>query len=221
MNREREELFAHTDENITAHYFEELDERTARAIENDNEMAEAAMEAQKKLDEWRSQQATKLSENAQLFKDAFLNAWDDMVNTGKFSIDKLFTYLIAEFARRGIAKLFDSLFSSGGSGNSWIQTGISALGSLFGGGRASGGSVQSGKFYEVGEKGRELFAPGMNGAIIPNGEMGGVAIDARTTIDARGASMELAKVLPKLLEQNRRATIAEILEGLRRRKFAV
>jgi len=29
-------------------------------------------------------------------------------------------------------------------------------------------SVQDGKFYMVGEKGPELFAPGMNGWIIPN-----------------------------------------------------
>jgi hypothetical protein len=47
------------------------------------------------------------------------------------------------------------------------------LGGLFGGGKASGGPVSAGKFYMVGENGPELFAPGMNGSIIPNGSSGG------------------------------------------------
>lgn len=38
----------------------------------------------------------------------------------------------------------------------------------FGGGRAGGGDVFSGEYYVVGEDGPELFAPGMDGSIIPN-----------------------------------------------------
>lgn len=40
---------------------------------------------------------------------------------------------------------------------------------LFGGARANGGPVSSGKAYLVGERGPELFAPGVSGNIIPNG----------------------------------------------------
>ena len=36
-------------------------------------------------------------------------------------------------------------------------------------GRAKGGPVRRGSIYEVNEEGRELFAPGMNGSIIPAG----------------------------------------------------
>jgi hypothetical protein len=45
------------------------------------------------------------------------------------------------------------------------------LGSLFGGARAGGGSVNDNQFYLVGENGPELFAPGMSGTIIPNHSM--------------------------------------------------
>ena len=38
----------------------------------------------------------------------------------------------------------------------------------FGGGRASGGPVQGGTPYLVGERGPELFVPGRSGNIVPN-----------------------------------------------------
>ncbi len=43
------------------------------------------------------------------------------------------------------------------------------LGSIFGGGRAHGGPVSSGKAYMVGERGPEMFMPRSSGSIIPNG----------------------------------------------------
>ena len=42
-----------------------------------------------------------------------------------------------------------------------------------GGGKAIGGSVQSGKPYMVGERGAEMFVPNQSGSIIPNNQMGG------------------------------------------------
>lgn len=42
------------------------------------------------------------------------------------------------------------------------------LGSIFGGFRADGGPVSSGRAYVVGERGPELFMPGRSGTIIPN-----------------------------------------------------
>lgn len=60
------------------------------------------------------------------------------------------------------------LFSSGGGGIGDF------LGSLFGGFRAGGGPVSSGKAYVVGERGPELFLPGQSGAIAANG--GGITI---------------------------------------------
>lgn len=56
-------------------------------------------------------------------------------------------------------------------------------------GRASGGPVVPGMLYEVGERGREIFAPSVPGTIIPNhalGRMGGMT--KIINIDARGAA---------------------------------
>lgn len=55
----------------------------------------------------------------------------------------------------------------------------SLLGGLFGGGRAGGGDVRAGRLYKVGERGTEIFAPKMDGKIIPNGGGG----ESRHVID--------------------------------------
>jgi hypothetical protein len=57
--------------------------------------------------------------------------------------------------------------------------------------RALGGSVTGNQPYMVGERGPELFVPGGNGTIIPNGNMrggsgGGSSINV--SVDARGSS---------------------------------
>ncbi len=49
--------------------------------------------------------------------------------------------------------LFGGISNAAGSDSSWISTGISLVGGLFGGGKASGGSVSPGKLYEVNETG--------------------------------------------------------------------
>ena len=64
---------------------------------------------------------------------------------------------------------------------------VSAVAGLFGGGggsapsyggaRASGGSVYSGNYYLVGERGPEIFAPNATGQIIPNSGNGGTTIN--------------------------------------------
>jgi hypothetical protein len=61
---------------------------------------------------------------------------------------------------------------SGGSGGAGGGGGgiLTAVASLFGGARAAGGPVDRGKFYLVGEKGPELFAPGAAGSIVPQGK---------------------------------------------------
>ncbi|MGF6230216.1 hypothetical protein QFZ27_004171 [Inquilinus ginsengisoli] len=68
--------------------------------------------------------------------------------------------------------------SSEGSSGGGVWSGIGSLfGSLFGGifGRASGGQVLPGQLYEVGEAGREWFAPSVPGQVIPNHVIKGAA----------------------------------------------
>lgn len=51
-----------------------------------------------------------------------------------------------------------------------------AFNTMFGGGRAAGGPVSFGRSYLVGEQGPELFVPGRNGMIVPNGNWGGAPV---------------------------------------------
>ena len=70
---------------------------------------------------------------------------------------------------------------------------------VFGGGRASGGSVNAGTTYLVGERGPELFTPNSSGAIIPNGAMGGTGTTINLTvngaIDPEGTARTIVDVL--------------------------
>lgn len=61
--------------------------------------------------------------------------------------------------------------STGGGGGGVLGGLFSAIGSIFGGKRALGGSVSAGRVYRVGEQGEELFSPGTSGTIIPNAAM--------------------------------------------------
>jgi len=82
-----------------------------------------------------------------------------------------------------------------------------AIGGLFGGGKATGGSVSSGTTYLVGEQGPELFTPSGNGTIIPNGALGGNAgsiinITVNGAVDAISTARQIASIL------NREATLS-------------
>lgn len=118
--------------------------------------------------------------------------------------------------RRAAAELLSSglvqLLNGGGFGGKGGTGGVigfisSAVGSLFGGGRAAGGPVSPNRIYEVGERGRELFVPDTAGRIVPQsfsdpgqvgmaGSMGGrldvyvhAAEDFYVKTDARAAGI--------------------------------
>jgi len=56
-------------------------------------------------------------------------------------------------------------------------------------GRANGGSVRAGNEYIVGERGPELFSPGVSGMITPNHALGG-STNVVVNVDASGSSVE-------------------------------
>lgn len=87
-----------------------------------------------------------------------------------------------------------------------VVQGISgAISSAFGGFRAAGGSVSAGTPYIVGERGAELFVPSSNGAIVPNGGMGGtINITVNGAIDAEGTARTIVDVLNR---SNARGTL--------------
>ena len=73
-----------------------------------------------------------------------------------------------------------------------------AIDNVFGGGRANGGPVSGGTSYLVGERGPEIFTPRSNGAIIPNGAMGGgtvINLNVSGAIDPEGTARTIINVL--------------------------
>ena len=75
-------------------------------------------------------------------------------------------------------KVFDTAF----------DTSLIGAGSLAGK-FANGGFAQKGKSYLVGERGPELFSPGVSGTITPNHAMGG-ATNIVVNVDASGSNVE-------------------------------
>jgi hypothetical protein len=62
--------------------------------------------------------------------------------------------------------------------------------------------------YMVGERGPELFVPQTSGSITPNNRLGsGVTVSPVYNIDARGATADLVKSLPAILEANTRRAV--------------
>ena len=67
----------------------------------------------------------------------------------------------------------------------------SFLGGLFGGGRASGGSVEAGKGYIVGEKGPEPFFPKVDGTILPNKSLSGAGGQIEVVVSLRDEMLDV------------------------------
>ena len=88
------------------------------------------------------------------------------------------------------------------------------LGKIFGGGKASGGTVKGGTSYLVGEKGPELFTPGRTGSIAPNSSLGGANVTVN--VDASGTTAEGDEERSKQLGQALGAAVqAELIKQQR------
>jgi TP901 family phage tail tape measure protein len=110
----------------------------------------------------------------------------------------------SQIGQRIITSIIDGLKAKFSALMGWVSGAWSKISTVFGGGggspapaggtppgRAVGGRVRAGQPYVVGERRRELFVPGMDGAIIPRiarpaAGGGGVTINAPVTIHAAG-----------------------------------
>lgn len=108
--------------------------------------------------------------------DAIINAIEGTKSLGESALD-IVKQLSKQFLQMGINQAFGALGQTGG-----------IFGKLFGGGRASGGTVQGGRSYMVGERGPELFTPGRTGSIAPSGSFGGANVTVN--VDASGSSAQ-------------------------------
>ena len=132
--------------------------------------------------------------------DRAASTFADMILTGenafKSLVDVVARSMLEMIARLAIINpLMNMVFGLGGAGTG--TTALATLGSVFGGGKASGGSVSAGKTYLVGEQGMELFSPNTSGSIIPNNKLGGGGggVSNYYSIDARGASVDAIREL--------------------------
>jgi hypothetical protein len=97
--------------------------------------------------------------------------------------------MLANQFQQGLLGLFGNLFT-GGLGGGGIDLTPEQQVSRFTYGRADGGSVKGGNSYIVGERGPELFSPGVSGMITPNEMLGGGSTNIVVNVDASGSSVE-------------------------------
>lgn len=130
-------------------------------------------------------QTKKATSFAEEFGLTFTSAFEDAIVRGGDFRDVLAGIeqdLLRILIRKQITEPLGDFISSGGIGEFFsslfpVQT-IDILGDgVYGGARANGGPVSSGKTYLVGERGPELFTPTLSGSITPNHALGGVTIN--------------------------------------------
>jgi hypothetical protein len=93
-----------------------------------------------------------------------VGVWDALKSAADNFADVLFELA----ARKIIEQLFGQQGQSGGGSSGDAIGGF--LGAIFGGARAGGGDVMSGRAYLVGEQGPEMFVPRTSGTVVPSNE---------------------------------------------------
>ena len=161
-------------------------------LQNERDLRIAIADADKKLLDQQDDQLTKTKERYEaierlndLYKDIGSTIKDGLVQGIQAAIDG--TKSLGEIAGSVFKKVSNALLDFGV--NMLLQKlPIPGASKFFGGGRAAGGPVKSGKGYLVGEKGPELFTPSSSGRITPNNKLGGANIVVN--VDASGSSVE-------------------------------
>lgn len=190
-----------------------VDETRRINLENLEALADDGKTAMQSLSVFADEAARNMqSVLAEFLFDPFKDGLDGMLKGFVDVIRKM----VAEAAA---AKVFEKLVGSSGTGGGGLG---SFLSSIFGGARAVGGPVSSGKSYLVGERGPEYFMPSTSGSIIPNNQLGGApVINVTTHIDARGATSDLIGALPEILKRNNDTLESKIIDGIRRGRYGV
>ncbi len=143
--------------------------------------------------------------------------------TSKLGIDDpILGGIIDLFIEQVIMKPLADAFANAasGTGGGFFGALISGIGSVFSGGRASGGHVSAGRMYRVNEQGIEGFQPSGSGKIIPLGRMrgaggGGVNIYQTVKVDASN-SVNPEGYAEHIVARVRRETVAIVGEGMKR-----
>jgi hypothetical protein len=116
---------------------------------------------------------TEADKTARAIGDDFRDAFANWLTDGEFRFKDFLKNIAAQWIS---SRIFSDLGKLGGSGSIFSK--------LFGGGRAEGGPVSSGKAYVVGERGPEWFLPGQSGMVAPMAAGGGVVIHQHFNVEA-------------------------------------
>ena len=158
-----------------------MEDTRLRLIEYDKEQLDLQ---DKKLAKYNAEEEAVKRINS-LYKDIGGTIKDGLVQGIQAAIDG--TKSLGEIAGSVFKKISNALLDFGVS--TLLQNlPIAGASKFFGGGKAAGGPVKSGKGYLVGEKGPELFTPSSSGRITPNNKLGGANIVVN--VDASGSSVE-------------------------------
>lgn len=144
------------------------------------------------------------------FGNAAVDALEDLIVNGARAEDVV-KKLASSLAKAALQAL---LIGEGPLAGLFGTKGLNgAAGGLFGGinlfGRATGGPVNAGQPYRVGERGPETFVPTSPGKIIPAGRAGGITLSPTYAIDARGSQITEGQ-FRAMLAQNNQALKAEM-----------
>lgn len=150
------------------------------------------IQAAKDLKEQQNAEAKRAEKLAQQYQGIADTLADGVVNALKGAVDG--TQSLAEAANNMLNDLANQLLQVArnmlffGSMTGSLTKGSGLLGSIFGGFMANGGTTKAGKSYVVGERGPELFTPGVTGTVTPNSALGGSNIVVN--VDASGSNVQ-------------------------------
>lgn len=156
-----------------AKYFELLGEGLITQEEFNRamgELAPKAIESMTEMDEFAKSAAQNMQS---AFADFLFNPFQDGLGGMLKGFGQTIQRMIAEAASAQLMKSIFGDMGKTGSIGGWAGQALSWAGTIFGGARASGGSVATGHAYMVGERGPEMFVPSSAGAILPTGSQAG------------------------------------------------
>jgi hypothetical protein len=161
---------------------------------------------------------------ARNMQDAFADFLFDPFQDGLKGMLKSFIDVIRRMlAEAAAAQIFEKLFGKDGKSGAGGNI-LGAILGAFGGGKAKGGPLESGKWYVAGEHGPEPIWGGGGGAFAMGyGGSGGGSVTVNMPVDMRGASVDAVKLLiaeqPRMIRQAADLAKAELRNDKRRGRF--
>jgi len=124
--------------------------------------------------------------------------------------------IIKQLVQNDLTKLITGMLPGFGAGGGLTDV----FRGFFGGPKAMGGSVKSGKSYLVGERGPELFSPNVAGRITPNNKLGGGPVVVNNYFDISGGNDEIQDMIAESVTVSVDLAIARNRELKQRGSFA-